>query len=98
MRKILFFDYSIYLLKKLINIDKNKNIYLFHLGKAYQDQEKFRYAIKYLKFSLKNKSDLEDTINSLAVCLIEIGKYDEAEKILKDGIKKIKIISFFIVI
>ena len=37
--KILFFDYSIYLLKKLINIDKNNYIYLFHLGKAYQGQE-----------------------------------------------------------
>ena len=95
LRKILFFDYSIYLLKKLINIDRNNHIYLFHLGKAYQDQEKFRYAIKYLKFSLKNKSDLEDTINSLAVCLIEIGKYDEAEKILKDGIKKNKNNKFF---
>ena len=95
LRKILFFDYSIYLLKKLINIDKNNYIYLFHLGKAYQGQEKFKYAIKYLKFSLKNKSDLEDAINSLAVCLIEIGKYDEAEKILMDGIKKNKNNKFF---
>ena len=95
LRKILFFEYSIHLLKKLINFDKNNYIYLFHLGKAYQDQEKFEYAIKFLKFSLKINPDLEDTINSLAVCLIEIGKYDEAEKILKEGIKKNKKNKFF---
>ncbi len=95
LRKILFFEYSIHLLKKLINFEKNNYIYLFHLGKAYQDQEKFQYAIKFLKFSLKINPDLEDTINSLAVCLIEIGKYDEAEKILKEGIKKNKKNKFF---
>ena len=86
-RKILFFDYSINLLRKLINIDKNNYVYLFHLGKAYQNQEKFEYAIKFLKLSLRIKPDLEDNINSLAVCLIEIGNYNEAEKLLLDGLK-----------
>ena len=59
LRKILFFDYSIYLLKELIKFDKNNYIYFFHLGKAYQDQEKFEYAIKFLILSLKINPNLE---------------------------------------
>ena len=93
-KKNIIFEYSVYLLKQLINFDKNNYIYLFHLGKAYQDQEKFEYVIKFLKFSLKINPDLEETINSLAVCLIEL-KNMMAEKILKEGIKKNKKNKFF---
>ena len=72
LRKILFFDYSIYLLKKLINIDRINHIYLFHLGKAYQDQEKFRYAIKKTDFYNFN-TDVEEQFRNY----IEIENYGD---------------------
>ncbi|MDC0625296.1 hypothetical protein OAP76_06475 [Alphaproteobacteria bacterium] len=86
LRKAELINESIEVFEILINEFKNNYIAFFHLAKNYQKIKKNSKALININLSLEINPNLEDAINSKAVILIELKKYNEAYDFLKKKI------------
>ena len=73
--------------KMELNIDKG--YYGDYFGKAYilQQMENYNEAIKYYKKYIENNKTHVAGFVNIAICELELGKYDDAEKYVNEGLK-----------
>ena len=87
LRKINKLQDAIYILDKLLLLDKKNYFYFFHIGKSYQDMHDYYNAIKFFDKAIKINTNFIEAYNSKGVSLINIKKYNQAITSLKKILK-----------
>jgi len=86
LRKAELLDNSIEVFESLLNVINDNYVIFFHLAKIYQKRRKFEKALNYINLSLNINPNLEDAINSKAVILIELQRYNDSYNLLTNKI------------
>ena len=86
LRKAEFLDISLNIFEILLRKIKNNYVIFFHSAKIYQKRKNYIKALAYIDSSLNINHNLEDAINTKAVILIELCRYNEAYDLLTNVI------------
>lgn len=77
------------LLHKNIDNDSDDAASYLELGRLYLEMHNTIDSVRYIRRSLLIEPNNTSAINALAIALMQSGDYQEASKILKDGIKRV---------
>ena len=78
------------LLDKQIDLDKGYYYNYYIKGRIFYERQQYDKAAEVLELALSKKSKYWETVKYLGLCDIQLGKLDEAEKLFKDALKKVR--------
>lgn len=81
---------AITFLNKQISLDPTFHLNYYTLGEIYRKQENLSLAIEQFSLALDKKSKHYESLYSQAICQLNLGQLDEAEKGMQKGLAKAK--------
>lgn len=76
------------LLESEIKIDPGYEYNYYIMGKIFEKRHKYSKALEYYQTAVDKKGKFYEALYALGMMQLELGKIDEAEKTMKNGIKK----------
>jgi folate-binding protein YgfZ len=76
----------IVLFRQVLDMDPDDVIANFGLGKTYLDLERYDEAVPHFRRAIEGQRDYSMAFNHMGTCLVRLGRREEAEAVLREGI------------